>query len=42
MNKVYLIYYSTESGTYTSHIAFATKDLAEEKCIEFIAEDGLD
>ena len=42
MNKVYLICYSTEEGTYTSHIAFATQDLAEEKCIELMEEDGLD
>ena len=27
MNKVYLICYSTEEGTYTSHIAFATPDV---------------
>ena len=42
MNKVYLICYATEAATYTSHIAFATKDLAETKCIELIEEDGLD
>lgn len=42
MNSVYLICYSTEGGTYTSHIAFATQDLAEEKCIELTEEDGLD
>ena len=42
MDKVYLICYSDEEGTYTSHIAFATKDLAETKCIELIEEDGLD
>ena len=42
MNKVYLICYSTEEGTYTSHIAFATRDLAEEKCIELNEEDMQD
>lgn len=42
MDKVYLICYSNEKGTYTSHIAFATKDLAEEKCIELIEANGLD
>ena len=42
MNKVYLICYSTETGTYTSHFAFATKDLAETKCIELMEKDGLD
>ena len=42
MDKTYLICYSTESGTYTSHIAFSTKDLAEERCIELMEEDGLD
>jgi hypothetical protein len=42
MNKVYLICYSNEEGTYTSHIAFATQDLAETKCIELMEEDGLD
>lgn len=42
MDKVYLICYSTEEGTYTSHIAFATKDLAEAKCVELIEEDRLD
>ena len=42
MNKVYLICYSTENGTYTSHIAFATQDLAEEKWNKLIEEDGLD
>ena len=42
MDKVYLICYSTEVGTYTSHIAFATKELAEDKCIELMEEDGLD
>jgi hypothetical protein len=25
-----------------THIAFATQDLAEEKCIELMEEDGLD
>lgn len=42
MDKVYLICYSTEDGTYTSHYAFATKGLAEEKCNELIEEDGPD
>lgn len=42
MDKVYLICYSDEEGTYTSHIAFATQELAEAKCIELIEEDGLD
>lgn len=42
MEKVYLICYSTEEGTYTSHIAFATRYLAETKCIELMEEDGLD
>lgn len=42
MNKVYLICYSTENGTYTSHIAFATQELAEAQCVELIEEDGLD
>ena len=42
MDKVYLICYSTEEVTYTSHIAFATKDLAETECVKLIEEDGLD
>jgi hypothetical protein len=42
MDKVYLICYSTESGTYTLHIAFDTRSLAETKCIELMEEDGLD
>lgn len=42
MDNVYLICYSTETGTYTSHIAFTTRSLAEEKCIELMEEDGLD
>lgn len=42
MNKVYLLCYSTEEGTYTSHIAFATRSLAEEKRNELVKEDGLD
>ena len=42
MNKVYLICYSTESGTYTSHVAFATRELAEQKCVELAEDDGLD
>lgn len=42
MDKVYLICYSTETGTWTSHIAFATRDLAELKCIELMEKDGLD
>lgn len=42
MNKVYLLCYSTEEGTYTSHIAYATRSLAEEKRNELAKEDGLD
>ena len=38
----YLICYSTDEGPYTSHVVFLTKNLAEEKCIELIEEDGLD
>lgn len=41
MDKVYLVCHSTEVGTYTLHIVFSTKDLAEEKCIELM-EDGTD
>lgn len=40
--KVYLICYSTETETYTSHIAFATRELAEKQCLKLIEEDGLD
>lgn len=40
MDKVYLICYSTEEGTYTSHIAFTTRDLAETKCIELMKKMG--
>lgn len=42
MDKVYFVCYSDEEGTYTSHIAFTTQDLAEEKCLELMEEDGLD
>ena len=42
LDKVYLVCYSDESGTYTSHIAFVTKELAEDKCLEFMEKDGLD
>lgn len=42
MDKVYFICYSDDEGTYTSHVAFATKDLAEAKCMELIEESGLD
>lgn len=42
MHEIYLICYSNENGTYTSHVAFATQTLAEEKCLELMAEDGLD
>lgn len=42
VDKVYLICYSTETGTYTSHIVFATEELAFAKCNELMEEDGLD
>lgn len=42
MSKVYLICYATEEATYTSYIAFATRDLAETKCIELMEEDRLE
>ena len=42
MNYVYLICYSTEAGTYTSHIAYASKRNAEIKCVELMGKDGLD
>lgn len=41
MDKVYLICYSTEEGTYTSHIAFATQELAEAE-IKRMGKDGFD
>lgn len=41
MEKVYLICYSTEEGTFISHIAFKTEDLAWKE-IKSMGADGED